>query len=308
MNVTSFPSLFYLLSPKLAELVALASWLMLTCLPEWKQAAAKIDDPRYAIHEVKSNIETSLPMHLEPIDKYFRRCWLALLQRSRAPRNGRPLTSEKWILWWTIETNTIQCRWREDAKNSVSKSFISIFSRLRTQVQIGFFWSKNAISRDLGAPDLSADRPFSTQKCDFGAHRLLSTRSFFTQKCEFGANLLLSNQPFLCKNAISEFILSFQIGRFWHKPAISELISCFHIGRFWCRNASSELISCFQICNFRCRNAKGWGRALRVGSVAGLLLGLKDPPLCIHSMSAAVGEGGEQAPQTASGRLPLLPP
>ena len=104
MNVTSFPSLFYLLSPKLAELVALASWLMLTCLPEWKQAAAKIDDPRYAIHEVKSNIETSLPMHLEPIDKYFRRCWLALLQRSRAPRNGRPLTSEKWILWWTIET------------------------------------------------------------------------------------------------------------------------------------------------------------------------------------------------------------
>ena len=42
MNVTSFPSLFYLLSPKLAELVALASWLMLTC-STWMKASRRED-------------------------------------------------------------------------------------------------------------------------------------------------------------------------------------------------------------------------------------------------------------------------
>ena len=106
MNVTSFPSLFYLLSPKLAELVALASWLMLTC-STWMKASRREDwrsTLRYPRGQEQHRNVTSYPSCFEPIDKCFRRCWLALLQRSRAPRNGRPLTSEKWILWWTIET------------------------------------------------------------------------------------------------------------------------------------------------------------------------------------------------------------
>ena len=92
------------------------------------------------------------------------------VRKSTPPTDRHDATRPPKIKWAT---------WREDAKKLVSKSFISIFSRLRTYVQIGHFWCKTAISRDLGAPDLCSDRPFSTQPLESGAHLFLPNRSYF---------------------------------------------------------------------------------------------------------------------------------
>ena len=84
---------------------------------------------------------------------------------------------------------------------------------------------------------------FSKQTCTFGVHSRLQIGSFFTKTCDFDTN----RRPFSISNW---FVL---------------------------------LETMWFLCLFTIFNLLGeWAEALRAGSVAGSLLGLKDPPLCIY--------------------------